>query len=88
MEFEIGYVNSMMDRLHSSGQSISGAFESSWNDDVHDSFGEFVHLFEGEARSLLELVNTIPSILSPLAAVDAKKFNSQVDELLKQIEGI
>lgn len=88
MEFDIGFVSNLGNAIISGEQAINGAYDSAWDDDVHESLHEFVSFFEREAKSIYDLFNSYPEIVSPLKAVDSKKLKEQCDNLMSSIEGL
>lgn len=88
MEFNLDYVGNMGNAIITSEQSLNGSFNSSWDDEVHSSMGDFVRLFEGEAKAFSDLLFSMQTILEPLREVDGKKLVNEVDDLMERIEGI
>ncbi len=88
MEFELGNIANIGNEIITSEQQINRSFNSDWNDDVHESFYEFVSSFEREAKAISDLITSFPSIVEPLKKVDASKLNEECENLLSLIEGI
>lgn len=88
MKFELGSIENMEGEIISSEYRLNSSFDSEWDDDVHESFYDFVNAFESEAKSIIDLINSLAEILQPLEEVNGDDLNKEFDDLLSKIEGM
>lgn len=85
MEFGLEKIANLESEIASCGQRINGAFNSNWNDDVHDSFHDYVNSFQKISDSIIGLINQVPEFLSQLEEVNGEELIKESNELLSMI---
>jgi|GEM_PF-5649464 len=88
MEFDLNYLEDLNNDIGSCSSSLEGSFNSSWDDSVHDSFNEFMQVFQESVNKITELASSIPTILEPLKEVNSKKLKEECTRLMSMIEEI
>ena len=88
MEFEIGNIANLEIEIISCEQRINGSFSSDWNDAVHDSFYDYVNSFQSVAKSIIDLINKVPDLLSQLKEVNGEDLKQESNNLLSMIGGV
>lgn len=86
MEFNTSNISSWSNELSSSKQQISNSLNSDWNDDVGESFHDFIDVYETEINAISDLMESLPELLQTLEEVNSEKLNAECDKLLSEIE--
>lgn len=79
MDFDLDYLHSYENDLGSVESEINRHYSSEWNDDVHESFHDFVTFFHSKLRDITELMYSMSDILGSLNQVDANALSSKLD---------
>lgn len=88
MIFNLDAVKTCMNDVSSTYSSVSNTYSNcSWNDEVYDSFSDYLSSLQNETKAIYDLMDSLTSILEPLQAVDGKKLNEGVDEVIASLEG-
>lgn len=86
MEFKLGNFNNILNGISLSVQKLRESYNSPWNDDVHDSFYDFIYLVESANNNIIALTTDLKEALNPLGEVDSKSLDAECDELLSSLE--
>lgn len=89
MELEIKNSERMSNGVSSSAGKIKNSYDSSWNDDVHESFSGYLSEITRITNEIVKIMNyDVPSVLNSLKNVDSKKLNEECKVISSSISEI
>lgn len=89
MDLKINNSESMSNGVSSSAGKIKNSYDSSWDDDVHESFSGYLSEIDKKTKAIVRIMNDdIPRILNFLRSVDSNKLKEECNEITSSISGI
>lgn len=79
------YVASI-DEIDDSKSAVQSSYESEWNDDVHESFQNYIDEINVILGEMEEMSHTLADIANGLADVDIDALSEECDGIIGEIE--
>lgn len=76
-------LNPWMEAIEQSIQKMEGSFNSTWDDDVHDSFYQYVFLFVTNTKNINQSMDDVYETFKGLDMIDSKEIQREFDDLVK-----
>ncbi len=86
MEFKLSNFDAILNDIPLCIIMMKKSYDSPWNDNVHNSFYEFIYLVEEKTKDVIVLIAKLKNTLESLKDVDSKILNDRCEEIFSRLE--
>ena len=82
------FLKNLENEISQSIKEVEASFESEWEDDVHNSFYNYVEKFKNTSTSIAQSMSSLENVLKELVVVDGQSLVREADFLIAGINRV
>ncbi len=86
MDFDFAQISEASSEIGESNSILSTGFDSDWDDEVHDSYGEYIEENRIKCQQLVDQINDVLSLSSEIESVDVDSLLNNVSNVLASVD--
>ena len=85
MEISVSKCASIREQLAQSVQDVKKAYDSEWNDSVHESFYGYIEELSREVQNIEDMLRDFEILAERVRDIDMEKLSGELKELMGRI---
>ena len=88
MEISFNAINDSISTITDSNSILESAYNSDWDDEVHDSFGVYISMSKQLTEEIATQMKSIINLEADIANIDVGQFDDECANIIAEIESV
>ncbi len=88
MEIDVSKIQKLPEIISSTIDDVSAAYDSEWDDPVHDSYRLYIDESKQQIEAIVEAINSISAIQSECESIDIDAIRSEYESIAEEVSAL
>lgn len=88
MNISLDEFNNIQAAFYDSAVALDNSFNSDWEDSVHDSFADYIAVYNQIVSEITELVESMIALEADLMSIDVDKIDEESSNIIMEIDAL